>query len=249
MMFSLLCLQIRLQLHSLLTQELILPHGMKIFLYKNRSEERLGDLKPEEMKQIFEEEFNAAKATEDFDEEWEQALFRICYVKPRLKPRVGDISKFFSHIKDELLADNSEDIGAIISQILEQTSVTSVESTDQGQPPLPEREGAYKRRILDGIEHWKLDKNVNRPGGISKEQEQIIDIFYEDINKEFPDTEFLFAGGMSGYVNKHKFFGSGPSKKTHQHLFGMHVLKHFSVEYKALDIPGTKIISLPSLSN
>ena len=171
MMFSLLCLQIAFPaIYSLLTQEPDFTSWDENFSFKqtNRSEERLGDLKPEEMKQIFEEEFNAAKATEDFDEEWEQALFRICYVKPRLKPRVGDISKFFSHIKDELLADNSEDIGAIISQILEQTSVTSVESTDQGQPPLPEREGAYKRRILDGIEHWKLDKNVNRPGGISK---------------------------------------------------------------------------------
>ena len=31
------------------------------------------------MKQIFEEEFNAAKATEDFDEEWEQAyLYLLC---------------------------------------------------------------------------------------------------------------------------------------------------------------------------
>lgn len=250
MMFSLLCLQIAFPaIYSLLTQEPDFTSWDENFSFKqtNRSEERLGDLKPEEMKQIFDEEFNAAKATEDFDEEWEQALFRICYVRPRLKPRVGDISKFFSHIKDELLTDNSENIGAIISQILEQTSVTSVESTDQGQPPLPEREGAYKRRILDGIEHWKLDKKVNRPGGISEEQEQIIDIFYKDINEEFPDTEFLFAGGMSGYVNKHKFFGSGPSKKTHEHLFHLHVLKHFLVEYKAPNIPGTKMISLPKV--
>ena len=36
---------------------------------------------------------NALKS-EDFDEEWEQCLFRICYINPRLKPKVSKFQKF-----------------------------------------------------------------------------------------------------------------------------------------------------------
>ena len=79
---------------------------------------------------MFEREFVIAQETEDFDEEWEKVLFRICYTRQRLKPRVTDISKFFSYIKDELLKDNEDNIGDIVASILSQTSVTSVTSTD-----------------------------------------------------------------------------------------------------------------------
>ncbi len=247
LMFSLLCLQIAFpSIYNLLTQEPDFSSWDDKFAFKqtNRSEERIGDLKPEEMKQIFEEEFRAAKSTDDFDEEWERALFRICYIRPRLKPRVADISKFFSFIKDDLLSENQEDIGAIISNILSQTSVTSVESTDQGQPPLPEREGAYKRRILEDLNHWKLDYKTNSPERFSKEVEDVVDNLYSDIKSAFPDSSFLFAGGISAYTNKHKFFGGYPSKTNHKHIFAFHVFKHFSKEYKAPLIPGTNMIHL-----
>ena len=136
LMFSLLCLQIAFPaIYSLLNQEPNFLAWDEKFAFKqtNRVEERLGDLKPEEMKQIFQEEFNAAKETEDFDEEWEQALYRICYSRPRLKPRVIDISKFFSYLLDDLLSAHKNHIGDILSETLSQTSVTNVESTDQGQ--------------------------------------------------------------------------------------------------------------------
>ena len=38
------------------------------FQQTNKSEERLGDAKPEEMKDIFNTDFKAAMASEDFDE-------------------------------------------------------------------------------------------------------------------------------------------------------------------------------------
>ena len=67
------------------------------FKETNRSEERIGvnEYKnSEDSKRVFETEFEAAKNSDDFDEDWEQALYRICYDRPRLKPRVSDISKF-----------------------------------------------------------------------------------------------------------------------------------------------------------
>ena len=103
LLFSLLCLQIAYPpIYSLLVEEPNFPNWNEDFAFKqtNRSEERVGDLKPEEMKAIFDDEFKIAKEGEDFNEDWEQALYRICYGRPRLKPRVADISKFFSYINN-----------------------------------------------------------------------------------------------------------------------------------------------------
>ncbi|SVD52274.1 uncharacterized protein METZ01_LOCUS405128, partial [marine metagenome] len=49
----------------------------------------------EEEEKVFEKDFAVSITSKDFEKEWEQALFRICYLRPRLKPRVEDISKFF----------------------------------------------------------------------------------------------------------------------------------------------------------
>ena len=100
LLFALLCLQIAYPpIYSILVQEPDFSKWNEDFAFKqtNRSEERVGDLKPEEMKAIFDDEFKIAKESEDFDEPWEQALYRVCYGRPRLKPRVADISKFFSY--------------------------------------------------------------------------------------------------------------------------------------------------------
>ena len=88
--------------------------------------------KEEEKKEIFDREFDLINKSEEFDDEWEQALFRVCYLRPRLKPRVEDISKFFSYLKSKM-EDSKADIGDSIEYVLSQTSVTSVASTDQGQ--------------------------------------------------------------------------------------------------------------------
>ena len=127
LLFSLLCLQIAFPpIYSLLVQE---PDFTKwddalAFSTTKRSEER---------DEAFQGEFENAQKTDDFDEEWEKVLYRICYERPRLKPRVADISKFFSYIKDDLLSENHEIIGETLARILSQTSVTSVTSTDQNQ--------------------------------------------------------------------------------------------------------------------
>ena len=245
LMFALVCLQIAFPaIYSLLSKEPNFTNWNEQFAFKqtNRAEERVGNLKPEEMKKIFEDEFEAAKDTEDFDEEWEKALFRICYVRPRLKPRAIDISKFFSYIKDVLLAENNDDIGVIIGKIMSQTSVTSVESTDQGQPPLPEREGAFKRRILNDLAHWKLDKETNHSGGLSGEKADIFDILYNDLNNEFENIEFLFAGAMTAYVAKHKFFHTQPTTLRSKFICTIRLRKHFRNNYKLPKIPNSDLI-------
>mgnify|MGYP001377721284 CR=1 FL=1 len=97
-------------------------------------------------------EFNNACQTEDFNDDWEKAIFRICYIRPRLKARSTDISKFFNYIKDELLNDQKDIVGDIVIEVLNETSVTNVTSTDQTQAIFPERQGPYKRRYLKNFQ-------------------------------------------------------------------------------------------------
>ena len=127
LIFALLCLQIAYPpIYSLLTRN---PDFTK---WDN--DLALGETKQkeEENKELFDKEFDLIKQSEEFDDEWEQALFRICYLRPRLKPRVEDISKFFGYLLTETEGEKAP-IGDAISHVLNQTSVTSVTSTDQGQ--------------------------------------------------------------------------------------------------------------------
>ena len=86
----------------------------------------LTKLKEEEESDKFNRDFKNAKETDEFDEEWEQALFRICFITPRYYKNVVKISKLLNFIKDEVLKDTEEELEEIISQVISETSVTSV---------------------------------------------------------------------------------------------------------------------------
>ena len=237
LLFALLCLQIAYpQIYSLLSKEPNFPIWNDELAYKetNRSEERVGTNEhktAEESKKIFDTEFETAKKSDDFNEEWEQALYRICYGRPRLKPRVSDISKFFSYIKDELLADKPEELGEIVAEVLSKTSVTSVTTTDQGQIILPERQGAYQRRYLDGIDAFIQDGQENQNAGA--EAIEFMRTLHAELKGLFPEAEFKFTGGMAAYTNKHKFFKAHfDNSKATKNGARLALLRHFDDDYK-----------------
>ena len=216
LLFALLCLQIAYPpIYSLLVKEPDFPKWDDDLALKetNRSEERSGSndlLGFEESKKIFETDFEAAKKSDDFNEEWEQALYRICYSRPRVKPRVNDISKFFSYIKDVLLSDQQEIIGETISRLLTQTSVTSVTSTDQGQQQPTEK---FARTYYSDIDAWiKTAQSDGHAVEFLDLTRNTLAIFQElDVH----DMEFKFSktGGMTIYVNKRKCFAQGMNGK------------------------------------
>ena len=88
LVFSLLCLQIAYPLvYSLLVEkpDFVNWDDELAFRKTQRSEENI---------EAFKDEFEKAQLDEDFNEEWEKVLYRICYERPLLKPRTSDISRF-----------------------------------------------------------------------------------------------------------------------------------------------------------
>ena len=192
---------------------------------------------------MFLKEFENAQKTEDFNEEWEKVLYRICYKRPRLKPRVSDISKFLSYIKDDIFLENPENIGMILSNVLTQTSVTSVSSTDQGQEiELPVREkGSFKRVWFNDLESMK--KSLDNLG-FKKDLIEFTENIYSDVTEFFPnDIEIKFLeDSFVVYVAKHRIFKVRPTQKRNQSgisIFG--ILKDFDKDYK---IPSTNDLIL-----
>ena len=70
---------------------------------------------------------------DEFDEEWEQALFKIVWVMNWQKSRVVEASKTLNLIKDRVLAvvNTEETKEKILGEALRMTAVTSVVSTDE----------------------------------------------------------------------------------------------------------------------
>lgn len=158
LVFSLLCLQIAYPLvYSLLVEkpDFVNWDDELAFRKTQRSEENI---------EAFKDEFEKAQLDEDFNEEWEKVLYRICYERPLLKPRTSDISRFFSYIKDELLKNNQKFIGKKIAYILTQTSVTSVSSTAQGQTAKTN----YGKPLIDYLK--EISEQIGEEEELTKEE-------------------------------------------------------------------------------
>ena len=228
LLFSLLCLQIAYPyIYSLLIEKPDFTAWDEKFANSKTMKKELNKEKYPQFDQDFE---NATSSNnEDFDEDWEKALFKICYVRPRMRERVEDISKFFSHIKDELLGDEEESIETSIAHALSQTSVTSVQSTDRSQSAIPERVGKGIARMLDDIEVWvqKEERENDKKGGIDRIP--MVKSIYSDLSEQYKDVEWQFSGPVSGLINGTKFITIYNNKKPYTTIT---LLRHFVNEYK-----------------
>jgi hypothetical protein len=139
-------------------------------------------LKEEEDKEKFDKEFSNIQKTDEFDEEWEQTLFRVCYITPRYHKRVIEISKLLNFIKDDILENEKEDLETIIAEVISETSVTSVSVTDDTQTNTKKHQKikyetfeSYKENVL-----IKQNINTNTIAFI----EEMINILNESLDKK-----------------------------------------------------------------
>jgi len=185
-------------------------------------------LAEERKKDKFDKDLSIAKESESFDEEWEEAIYRICYSKPRYYSRVDNISRFFNFIKDELLKGKQDDAENIIAEVLEKTAVTNVSSTDDTQAQLPKREKG-KRLKLDNFD---MTLSSLKSSGNTEEQLVAYKSIYDNCVDVLPDDIEIryWAWYVTFYINKHKFL-SLTIKKRRPH-FGLGLVKTYKNNYK-----------------
>jgi len=83
------------------------------------------------LRKLEEHESIKLKNSEEFDEEWEQVLFRICERDTYLERRAFNISALLNKINDLAVSDTSNELGEYISILLELSSVTDVQAFDK----------------------------------------------------------------------------------------------------------------------
>lgn len=150
-LFSLLCLQIAYPyIYDLISRN---PN----FIEWNRELAKNITRDKEEKEEGFDEDFeNFQQHSEEFiDEEWEQALFRICYLNKRLKSRFQEISELLNIIKKKINDDNK--VEKSIKEIIDLSSVTNVSSFESADEP----SSKARQELAGGFEKWCDLKNIN----------------------------------------------------------------------------------------
>ena len=150
-LFSLLCLQIAYPyIYDLISRN---PN----FVEWNRELAKNITRNKEEKEEGFNEDFeNFQQHSEEFiDEEWEQALFRICYLNKRLRSRFQEISQLLNIIKKTINDDNK--IEKSIKEIIDLSSVTNVSSFESAE----ESSSKARQELAGGFEQWCDLRNIN----------------------------------------------------------------------------------------
>ena len=176
----------------------------------------------EEEDENWEKNFQQASEQDDFNEDWEKCLFRVCYVNPRRRSKATQISQFISLFDEEF--DKKTDIISLIDTALGQTAVTSVSSKEN--PNVRPPKGSYQRFYVNGYDAWlasnieKYDMAKRYPDFPTKESENTIKEYISflkaepykavDFDQSKPSGEqgsdyvIKYAGGISVYYKKKK---------------------------------------------
>ena len=80
------------------------------------------------LRPLTEDETERLNATEEFDEEWEKVVFRMCQKETYLSNRVFSVSALLNKIAE--IVNNDERLGEIIEATLEMSAVTNLKAFD-----------------------------------------------------------------------------------------------------------------------
>lgn len=115
--YSLVCIQIAYPyIYNQLTEE---PD------FKGWNEKIASKLK---LRPLTEEEVERLNSTDEFDEDWEKVVFRMCQKETYLSNRVFSVSSLLNKIAE--IINNDEQLGEIIEAILEMSAVTNLKAFD-----------------------------------------------------------------------------------------------------------------------
>ena len=110
-------------------------------------------------KKIDTRDLDTLKESEEFDEEWEQSLWKICQSSSFLKERSFLLSRLLNFIKENIPNIKNEEMSETLDRLLSMSSVTSV-SADSAAKGSKEK---YKRVKYEGWEAYTnllIEKNI-----------------------------------------------------------------------------------------
>jgi len=148
-------------------------------------------------KKVDETDLETLKESEEFDEEWEQNLWRVCQVSNFLKQRAHQLSKLLNFIKEHMPENKDEEMEDTLDRLLSMSSVTSVsaESVDSS------KKGRYKKVRFD---NWEIYKNELVVKGLKQNVINNIKIFLDEIVNlhkekiELRYTPYMVAAVLKG---------------------------------------------------
>jgi len=188
--FALVCMQIAYPyIYNQLTEE---PN------FKQWDEGVAAKLK---LRQLTEDEKASLNAAEEFDDEWEKVLFRMCQKETYLSNRAFQVSGLLNKIGT--IVDNDKQLGEVIENVIELSAVTNLKAFDSA-PKIQQHNRDSSNYRFNGVV-YKKKKNLvkdlltyyieQHPGCTFK---QVQDAFNYKKNM---DTEFMSEAMLEDYTN------------------------------------------------
>ena len=170
--------------------------------------------KKEEVDETWEENFKQAVSSEDFDEPWEQCLYRVCYVNPRQRTNATKYSRFLSDLRENY---KPEEFQKFIATALKETLLLQFQLQTNQTYDL--QEGSFKPHFNVGIDDWKervKEDNSNYDDCPKDSTMETVNLIINTYKKSFNavdqeseenkegNKEFTvkYAGGVTFYRNK-----------------------------------------------
>ena len=188
--------------------------------------------KKEELDQNFKVFLENVKNTNDFDEPWEQCVFRICYNFSELKPRTLKIIQFLRMFVENRIEFTDDQI----NEIFVNTSATAVTFNENFKYEVP----IARKQLSGGLEQFKksikimakenkideniIDNNIDITENIHL---KILELFKD--NKDF--NHKFYRETVSYYINNKRFAVIYPKTKSNKITVGG-LYKDHKVNYK-----------------
>jgi GTPase SAR1 family protein len=188
------------------------------------------------LKELDKQSIDKLNQSEEFDEEWEKILFRLCENDHYLKKRALNISRLLNSLKNSIL-DNEEEIEDIIGAVISLSSVTNLEAFDK--PVVDYHKGWLLKEIRNRL-FAVLKKKVPNANDIKQIGTRIQSNFKFNITKDvnFHMSSYPKDGKINLYINTNVWYGNdiGDFKKdleTHNLLSEFdNIVKEYDNHFK-----------------
>lgn len=147
-------------------------------------------------KKIDESDLEILKTSEEFDEVWEQNLWKICQVNSFLRQKVFFISKLLNFIKDNIPDVKGEEMEDTLDRLLSMSSVTSV-SVESVSTTTKEK---FQKIKYDG---WENYVEILKERKISENIIALLKELIDEITNELGENiEIVYSPSVISIKNK-----------------------------------------------